>query len=179
MDATAGLIVVGVIIGIAVLWGIGAAIQGGRHSEGQIISPTTPPPTACADFCRDLKLARTVRCNEEARDRALDQELANLRSILDRALITWGILTAAAVAVAAIPFIGGFISASLWAAAATAYATVLVIEGMIMVAIKQSSDQKAAVTRARNREATALAEMMMNCPLEQQQMCLAGLMPCS
>jgi NADH:ubiquinone oxidoreductase subunit 4 (subunit M) len=105
--------------------------------------------------------------------------LANLRGILNQALITLGILTAAAIAVAAIPLIGGFISASLWAAVATAFALVLVLDGMVIVAIKQSSDQKAAVTAARNREVTAMAAMMMNCSPEQQQTCLAGLMPCS
>src|SRR6266566_931285 len=125
-----GWIAVGIFVGAVVLFGIGAAIQGGRHSEGQIVSPTMPPPTACADFCRDLKLARTVRCNEEAHDRALDQELTNLGSMIDRALITLGILTAAAVAVAAIPIIGAFFSASAWAAAATALAMLLVLDGM-------------------------------------------------
>jgi hypothetical protein len=99
--------------------------------------------------------------------------------MIDRALITLGILTAAAVAVAAIPIIGAFFSASAWAAAATALAMLLVLDGMIAVAFAQSSSQKSAVATARNREVTAMAAMMENCPPEQQQTCLAGLMPCS
>jgi hypothetical protein len=127
-----------------VLFMIGAAIQAARGSEGQIISPTGPPPAVCAHFCRDLQLARTVRCNEEARACAPDQDLANLRSLLDCALVTWLGLTAAAIAVAAIPYIRGFIASSLSAAAATAFAVLLVLEGMIAIAYKQTSDQKAA-----------------------------------
>jgi hypothetical protein len=167
-----------IVLGAVVLFAIGVAIQAARGSEGQIIGPTVPPPAVCADFCRDLQLARAVRCNEEARARALDQELANLRSLLDRALITWLGLTAAAIAVAAIPFIGGTIAASLSAAAATAFALVLVLEGMVVVAYKQASDQKAAAEAARKREASARAAMLMNCSPDEWPACLANLMPC-
>jgi hypothetical protein len=167
-----------IVLGAVVLFAIGAAIQAARSSEGQIIGPTVPPPAVCADFCRDLQLARTVRCNEEARVRALDQELANLRSLLDRAMVTWLGLTAAAIAVAAIPFIGGFIAASLSAAAATAFAVMLVLEGMVAVAYKQASDQKTAAEAARNVEAAARAAMIMNCPPDEWPTCLANLMPC-
>src|SRR5262245_54970720 len=130
-----------VVVGIVVVFAIGAAIQAGRHSEGQIIGPTVPPPAACADFCRDLQLARATRCNEEARAAAAVVELANLRSLLDRAIVIWAALTAAAIAAAAIPFIGGFVAASLSAAAATAFAVMIALEGMVVVAQKQAVDQ--------------------------------------
>lgn len=73
-----------VVLGIVVAFAIGVAIQAARGSEGQIIGPTVPSPEVCADFCRDFQLARTARCNAEARERALAQELANLRSLVDR-----------------------------------------------------------------------------------------------
>lgn len=167
-----------VVLGIGVAIAIGAAIQAARGSEGQIIGPAVPPPDACADFCRDLQLARTIRCNAEARERALAQELANLRSLVDRTLVTAGILTAAAVAVAAIPFIGGFISASLWAAAATAFALYFVLLGMVVVAHKQWTDQWLASQAARDHEADARSAMILNCPDEEWLRCLANLTPC-
>jgi hypothetical protein len=104
--------------------------------------------------------------------------LANLGGLLDRALVTWLGLTAAAIAVAAIPFIGGFIASGLSAAAAIAFSVVIVLEGMIAVAYKQASDQKAAAAAARNAEAAARAAVIMNCAPDEWPACLGSLMPC-
>jgi hypothetical protein len=170
----AGLVVLGAVVVLA----IGAAIQAALGSEGQVIDPTVPPPAVCDDFCRDLKLARAARCSEEAHARAVDQDMRNLMSLLDRAMVTWLALTAAAIAAAAIPFIGGFIVASLSAAAAAAFTAVVLLEGMVAVAVKQSSDARNSVVAAMNRETAAMAMMLKACSLLQQTTCLSGLMPC-
>jgi hypothetical protein len=172
------LIAGAIVLGAVVVFAIGAAIQAARGSEGQIIGPTVPPPAVCADFCRDLQLARAVRCSEEAHARAVDQDVRNLMSLLDRALVLWLALTAAAIAVAAIPFIGGFIASALSAAAATAFTAVVLLEGMLAVATKQSSDAHNAVITARTGETNAMAAMYANCPPEQWTICLTGLMSC-
>jgi len=164
-----------IVLGAVVLFAIGAVIQAARGSEGQVIGPTVPTAAVCDDFCRDLLLARAARCSEEAHFRALNQDLANLRSLLDRALVTFGVLTAAALAAQAIPGIGSFIAASLWAAAATALALVLVLEGMVAVAGKQVSDAGNAVTAARSLETVAIAGMYANCPPEKWTTCLTAL----
>jgi hypothetical protein len=165
------------LIGAAVVFGIGALVQGVQGSEGTITGPSVPPPVACDDYCRDLILARTIRCNAEARLRDLRDTMDTINQHLTRALTLFGILLAAAVAAGAIPF-AGWISASLQAAAWTTFAIMVFLTGMLAVAIKHFEDQKEVAQGARNREARALADMMGNCSADEQTKCLARLTPC-
>jgi hypothetical protein len=167
-----------IVLGGVVVFAIGAAIQAARGSEGEIIGPTVPPAAVCDDFCRDLKLARAARCSEEAHARAVDQDMRNLMSLLDRAIVTWLALTAAAIAAVATLIFGGLVAPLLSAAAAAAFTAVVLLEGMVAVAVKQSSDARNAVVVAMGRETAAMRAMVMGCTVLEQGACLSGLMPC-
>jgi hypothetical protein len=176
----AGILAAAIVVGgIIVLVVVGVLIQSAVGSaEGTITGPTVPPPDDCDDFCRDLVLARTRRCNEEAHWRALVDNANNLNRLMTNAMLTWLGLMGAAIAVAAIPFFGGWLSAGLWAAAMTAFALYWVLLGMAAAAWKQASDQLMRAFAAREAETAAQEAMMMNCPPEEQTRCLARLMPC-
>jgi hypothetical protein len=164
---------------VAVLVGIGFAIGYAVSTPGRAnLQVPSTTPTTCADFCAAWQSSRIDVCNADA-------DAKSAKDVVDAMQKTIGYLSAAAtvslvaaVAAALIPFIGGAISATLFSAAATLLATVVVLVGVMAGAAFAWIQKMNEATAARNAETAARLAVFENCSQAEAATCMAMPAPC-
>src|SRR5215831_4995075 len=101
-----------------------------RQDERDLQIPSTTPST-CADFCAAWQSSRIDVCNADADAQSAKVFVDTLQKMIATSTAAAAVLLGAATAAAFIPFIGGAIAATLFSAAATLLATVVVLVGVM------------------------------------------------
>jgi hypothetical protein len=174
------LIVLG-LLGAAVVFAVGYVVgSGGAGSASITVSTDAGGGTPCESLCRTWKLRRAEACTALLASAMAASALVAANALLTRAAITAALLLAAAVAAQAIPFIGSWISASLFAAYATAQVAVIYLAGSAAGAANTATGAANEVTRALAEVAKAEAALREGCTDPTAlAACLATPSPCA
>ena len=172
--------VLGAILGAA---GVAVLLIAGYASGSAATLILSPPPAAdasCATLCKTWNSWRAAGCLALAVATAATAALAAANAALTSALITAGLLLAAAVATSMVPFFGPAIAGAIWAAYIVAQAAVIFLMGRQAAAARGVTAAASDVTIKLTGAATARADLISRCTNSAAlASCLAVPSPCA